>query len=61
MKLSKEALQTRREYMREYREANKERLQEYNAEWRKNNPDKIKAAQERYWERQVEKQKETLA
>jgi len=56
MSLSNEAKKKRAEYMRKYRERNKEHIRQYNAEWRKNNPDKVRAAQNRYWERLAEKQ-----
>ena len=31
----------------------KEARRKYQAEWRKKNPDKVKAAQERYWQRKA--------
>ena len=33
----------------------KEARRKYQAEWRRKNPDKVKAAQERYWERKAKK------
>lgn len=44
--LAKEA---RREYCRRYRAANREKMNAYQRTWKQNNPDKVKAAQERYW------------
>ena len=35
-------------------EAIREKKREYFRNWRKNNPDKVKAAQERYWRRKLE-------
>lgn len=66
--------QDRREYYRRYREANRERLRQYDKkwrekhsgeedrakrndyarEWRRKNPDKVKAAQARYWAKRLE-------
>ena len=33
---------------------------EYYREWRKKNPDKVRAAQERYWQRQLEKRRKSI-
>lgn len=42
-------LEAKREYHRDYYRRNrKERLAKHK-EWRENNPDKVKAANERYW------------
>lgn len=38
-----------REYMREYRANNAERIRARQREWRKNNPEKVREYQERYW------------
>lgn len=35
--------------MKDMQELKREVRREYMREWRKNNPDKLKAAQERYW------------
>lgn len=35
--------------MKDMQELKREARREYMREWRKNNPDKLKAAQERYW------------
>lgn len=32
----------------------------YNREWRKKNPDKVKAAQERYWNKKAANAKKTI-
>lgn len=50
MELSDSAKKVRDLYMKEYRIKNKERILELHTKWRKNNPDKIKGAQNRYWE-----------
>lgn len=55
MSMSEAAKKAQREYMREYmrewRSKNKERVSMHNAKYRANNPEKCKAAKERYWER----------
>ena len=51
--LSETAKKARAEYMREYRKKNKERIRKQNAEWRKNNPEKLKAAQDRFWSKKA--------
>lgn len=38
-----------REYLKKYREKNKDKLNEKQREWRKNNPDKVRQYQENYW------------
>ncbi len=37
------------QYAAEYREKNRDRIREYCRVWRKNNPDKVKASQDRFW------------
>lgn len=39
-------------------EAAKEAKNKYKREWRKNNPEKVRAANERYWEKKVRKESE---
>lgn len=41
------------EYMRKYREQNRERINAKQREWNAKNPDKVKAYNEAYWERKV--------
>ena len=58
-KASDKARAARREYMRRYK-ANmtpekREALRTYQREWRRNNPDKVRANTDRYWERQAAK------
>lgn len=43
----------KREYMRKYREKNKEKVNKLNREWRKANPEKVKEYQERFWEKKA--------
>lgn len=43
-----------REYYREYRQKNRERINAYNRQWRKENPEKTKEYQERYWKKKAE-------
>ena len=55
--LTKAAREARARYVREYRknqtEEQKERRREYAREWAKKNPDKIKAARVRYWNKKA--------
>lgn len=57
--MTKAALEAKREYDRQYRKNNRERLNEYQRKWRENNRDKQKNSNIQYWERVVlNKQKE---
>lgn len=58
MELSEQAKKARREYMKEYRKKNKERLDAMNREWKKNNPDKVRENNIRYWERKAKQLEE---
>lgn len=49
--LTPEAAAARREYYRRYREQHRERLNERRREWYAANRSKVRAQQERYWER----------
>lgn len=53
MEMSKEAKRMRNEYYKKYRLANAEKIRQYGKEWRKNNPEKVKANTVRYWERKA--------
>lgn len=53
MNMSNEAKKSRNEYYKKYRLANAEKLRQYNKEWRKNNPEKVKANTARYWEKKA--------
>ena len=44
----------RRKVAAEYRKRNRARLNAYKREWSKNNPDKVKAARERYYLRKAQ-------
>ena len=53
-------LEARRKYDAEYRAKNREKLNSYARNWRKENPDKVKANKEAYWDRKAGvKNKET--
>ncbi|WP_415536030.1 hypothetical protein [Dehalobacter sp. 4CP] len=39
----------RKDYFKNYREENKEKLNKYQREWRSEHPEKVKEYQERYW------------
>ena len=57
--MTKAALEAKREYDRQYRKNNRERLNEYQRKWRENNRDKQKNRNIQYWERvALNKQKE---
>lgn len=49
--MTKAALEAKREYDRQYRKNNRERLNEYQRKWRENNRDKQKNSNIQYWER----------
>ena len=48
--------QIREEILAEIREANRR----YKAEWRKKNPDKVRASNERYWLKKAEEMKQQI-
>lgn len=43
-----------REYMAEYRKNNREKLNAQRRAWAKDNPDKVKEYQERYWQKKLD-------
>lgn len=43
----------KKQYWAEYREKNRDHLREYCRIWRQNNPDKVKAAQDRFWSKKA--------
>lgn len=53
--MTKEAMENKRiymrEYMRRYRQENREKLNAKKREWNAKNPDKIKAYNNAYWEK----------
>lgn len=53
--LSAQAQETRREYKRQYRIRNREKVNLQQRMWRKKNPDKVKEYQAQYWERKAGK------
>ena len=53
--MDEEAKKARREYYREYREKNRERINENYRKWTRENPEKTKAIQARYWQKKAKK------
>lgn len=51
--IKEKARQLKNEYEYKRRHKNIERDREYKRKWRKNNPEKVKAAQDRYWEKKA--------
>lgn len=45
----------KRQYAQKYYQKNKKALAEKQKEWRRNNPDKVKAANQRHWLKKVQK------
>lgn len=41
--------EAKRRYAAEHRAKNRQNIREYCRKWRKNNPEKVKAAQDRFW------------
>jgi hypothetical protein len=54
--LTDEAKQKKREYMRRWREKNREQYNAKRREWAKNNPERVKQHQENYWKKKVEEE-----
>jgi hypothetical protein len=53
MAMSEEAKAAKREYMRKYREKNRERMNETHRAWRKSNRHKIEEYNERFWNKKA--------
>jgi hypothetical protein len=53
MAMSKEATAAKKEYMRKYREKNRERMNETHRAWRKANAHKIQEYNERFWDKKA--------
>lgn len=51
--MTQEAREARAQYMREYRQRNKDRLNAYARQWRKNNPEKVTSYTEKQWEKKA--------
>lgn len=60
MALSKEALEARRAYQREYRKKHHEHYLERMKEWRAKNKDKVHQHNTNYWERKARQLKESV-
>lgn len=54
MEMSEKAKAARREYMRKYREKNREKLNKQAREWARNNKDKIKEYKNRHFEKMAD-------
>lgn len=51
--LTLQAQEARRNYKRQYRIQNREKINRQQREWRADNPEKVKEYQKRYWERRA--------
>lgn len=56
--MNETAKQLRRDYNRNYREANKERISQKQKEWREANKDKLKAYTSNYWNKKAKELQE---
>lgn len=54
------AQELRREYARQWRQKNRDKVKAYNEAWRKKHPEKAREYQARYWERRANADLETL-
>lgn len=52
--MTEKAKELKNLYQKEWRDKNRQKWRDYNKNWRKNNPEKVQAAQERYWERKAQ-------
>jgi len=46
---NKKIIKVKREYYKQYRDANKDRINQYQREYRANNKDKVKQYNQNYW------------
>ena len=51
--MTNEAIEARKEYMREYRKKNKEKVKAYNKKWREEHPERMAAYSEKFWEKKA--------
>lgn len=51
--MTDEAKQARKDYQREYKRKNAERINEYNRNWRKAHPEKTKQYNANYWNKRA--------
>lgn len=58
LEMSDKARAARKAYGKEWRDRHHDHILKYSREWRALNPDKVRAAQIRFWERQAEKRGE---
>ena len=56
MNLTDEAIKARRNYSRQWREKNRDRIRAYSAAWREKNRDRLKEYNNAYWERKAEQE-----
>ena len=56
--LNDKTREARKAYCREWRDRNHDHILKYSREWRALNPDKVKAAQIRFWERKAAEREE---
>ena len=56
--MTDEAKKARNEYMRKWREENKEKVKEYNRNYRNRHKDRTVKSNERYWEKVAARRKE---
>ena len=54
--MNEQAIEKRREYHREYRRKNRDRLNAYQSAWRRNNPDKVQTYLENHWTKKAEEE-----
>ena len=54
MPMTDKAKAARREYQREYKRRNAERINAYNRAWRKANPEKARQYNQNYWTKKAE-------
>ena len=60
VELSVQAQEARRDYKRQYRARNREKINTQQREWRVNNPERVKEYQKRYWEKKAKNHRETM-
>lgn len=53
MNMTPEAQKARRNYKRQYRNRNRDKINAQQREWRANNPDKVRQYNEKYWEKKA--------
>lgn len=52
--MTEEAKAKRKEYLKQYRAKNRDKINEYHRNWNRTNPDKVREHTARYWQKKAD-------